>query len=294
VDDRDGVIAVTGATGRQGGAVTRHLLADGWRVRALTREPTSKAARRLATLGADLVGCDMMDPASLRPAFAGVDGVYSVQNPMLDGLEAEVAQGRNVADAASAVGVPHLVYGSAGPGVPGTGVGSWESKISVAAHARERGLALTVLRPMAFMELMTHKDFFPPVTAWHLMPKLMGDDRRIPWLAVDDLGAIAAQAFRRRDEFVGADLALAADLRSVRECRESWRRVTGRAPRGFPMPVWAFERFVSSDLTRMWRWLGSEDVAVDPADTRRLLPGVLSVDEWVATVNDRRPERDAG
>ena len=294
MDDRDGVIAVTGATGRQGGAVTRHLLADGWRVRALTREPTSKAARRLATLGADLVGCDMMDPASLRPAFAGVDGVYSVQNPMLDGLEAEVAQGRNVADAASAVGVPHLVYGSAGPGVPGTGVGSWESKISVAAHARERGLALTVLRPMAFMELMTHKDFFPPVTAWHLMPKLMGDDRRIPWLAVDDLGAIAAQAFRRRDEFVGADLALAADLRSVRECRESWRRVTGRAPRGFPMPVWAFERFVSSDLTRMWRWLGSEDVAVDPADTRRLLPGVLSVDEWVATVNDRRPERDAG
>ena len=278
MDDRDGVIAVTGATGRQGGAVTRHLLADGWRVRALTREPTSKAARRLATLGADLVGCDMMDPASLRPAFAGVDGVYSVQNPMLDGLEAEVAQGRNVADAASAVGVPHLVYGSAGPGVPGTGVGSWESKISVAAHARERGLALTVLRPMAFMELMTHKDFFPPVTAWHLMPKLMGDDRRIPWLAVDDLGAIAAQAFRRRDEFVGADLALAADLRSVRECRESWRRVTGRAPRGFPMPVWAFERFVSSDLTTMWRWLGTEDVVVDPAETRRLPPAMLTVE----------------
>jgi uncharacterized protein YbjT (DUF2867 family) len=280
MDERDGVIAVTGATGRQGGAVTRHLLADGWRVRALTRKPASDAGRRLAALGAEVVACDMMDPASLRPAFAGAAGVYSVQNPMLDGLEAEVTQGRNVADAAGAAGVPHLVYGSAGPGVPGTGVGSWESKVSIAEHARQVGLAMTVLRPMAFMELMTDKDFFPPVTAWHLMPKLMGDDRRIPWLAVDDLGAIAAQAFRRPDEFVGADLALAADLRSIRECRASWQRARGRTPRGFPMPVWAFERFVSSDLTTMWRWLGTQDIAVDPADTRRLLPDVLTVEEW--------------
>jgi uncharacterized protein YbjT (DUF2867 family) len=38
-DDKDRTIVVTGATGLQGGAVTRHLLANRWRVRALTRSP---------------------------------------------------------------------------------------------------------------------------------------------------------------------------------------------------------------------------------------------------------------
>lgn len=277
-----GAIAVTGATGRQGGAVVRHLLAAGWRVRALTRTPGSDAAARLTGRGADVVGCDMMDQGSLVRAFTDAHGVYSVQNPMIDGLEAEVIQGRNVADAARTTGVQHLVYGSAGNGVPGSGIGSWESKVTVAAHIRRLGVPLTVLRPMAFMELMTDRGFYPPLSTWHVMPKLMGADRPVPWLCVDDLGAIAARAFADPDEFVGADLTLAADLRSIAECREIWRRATGRAPRGFPIPVWMFERFVGTDLTTMWRWLSTSDVAVDPAETRRLLPAAATVEEWVA------------
>ena len=43
---------------------------------------------------------------------------------------------------------------------------SWEFKLAVEAHMHELGLPLTVLRPMAFMELMTDKEFFPPVSAW--------------------------------------------------------------------------------------------------------------------------------
>nr|WP_262371560.1 NmrA family NAD(P)-binding protein [Streptomyces sp. WAC01526] len=45
------VVAVAGSTGQQGGAVARRLLADGWTVRALTRDPTSPGARALATPG---------------------------------------------------------------------------------------------------------------------------------------------------------------------------------------------------------------------------------------------------
>src|SRR5919106_1730441 len=96
----DRVVAVTGATGRQGGAVARHLLADGWRVRALTRKPSSEPAHRLAELGAEIVSVDMMDPGSLVSAFQDAHGVFSVQNPMISGLEAEVTQGKNVADVA--------------------------------------------------------------------------------------------------------------------------------------------------------------------------------------------------
>jgi uncharacterized protein YbjT (DUF2867 family) len=162
--DPEKVIAVTGATGRQGGAVTRHLLADGWRVRALTRNPDAQPAQRLGELGADVVHADMTDPAALVGAFRDAYGVFSVQNPMISGAVGEVRQGKNVAEAAKECGVHHVVYGSAGTGAAGTGVPSWESKLVVQAHMEALGLPLTVLRPMAFMELMTGKGFYPPVS----------------------------------------------------------------------------------------------------------------------------------
>jgi uncharacterized protein YbjT (DUF2867 family) len=154
-------IAVVGATGLQDSAVTRKLLREGWRVRALTRDPNGQRARDLAALGAEVMGSDAADPASLERSFAGVHGVYSVQNHHIAGYEGEVRQGRNVADVVARAGVAHLVYASAGTGIAGTGIGSWETKVEVAEHARRSGAPLTVLRPMAFMELMTERKFYP-------------------------------------------------------------------------------------------------------------------------------------
>jgi hypothetical protein len=77
------------------------------------------------------------------------------------------------------VGVAHVVYSGAGIGVGGTGIGSWETKVEVAAHLRELELTVTILRPMAFMELMTERKFFPPASVWQLMPKLMGSARPV-------------------------------------------------------------------------------------------------------------------
>lgn len=278
---QDDVIVVTGATGRQGGSVARHLLADGWRVRGVTRSPDSPAAQRLAALGAEMVRADMADPEAMRDACAGSHGVFNVQNPMSAGQQDELAQGRNVVDAAAEAGVAHLVYGSAGPGTPGTGVAAWDVKLEVAGHARSRGVPLTVLRPMAFMELMTDKDLYPAVAAWHLMPRMIGEERPLPWLSADDLGVVAARAFGDPGSYVGADLALAADLRTIAECREIWRRATGRSPRRFPMPVWLFERFTGPDLTRMWRWLATHEVDVDLAATRSHHPDAATVEEFV-------------
>jgi len=275
------IVAVTGATGRQGGAVTRHLLADGWQVRALTRSPLGKPARRLAALGAQVVQADMTEPRALDAAFAGAYGVYSVQNPMIDGVAAEITQGKNVADAAERAGVRHLVYGSAGVGVPGTGIRSWESKLVVQAHLEKLGLPLTVLRPTAFMELMTDRGFHPAVAVWNLMPKLMGEDRTVWWLAVDDLGAVAARAFADPGRFLGAELQLSADGRSVAECRELWREVMGRPPRRFPMPVRLFERFGGADLTTMWRWLATAELDSGVDTTREILPRARTVREWL-------------
>ena len=285
----DRVFVVTGATGRQGGAVARHLLAEGHRVRGVTRSPDSKAARQLALLGADIVRADMASLDDMRRACTGAHGVFSVQNPMISGEQAELAQGKNVADAAADSGVSHLVYGSAGPGAPGTGVAAWDIKLAVADHARQKGLPLTVLRPMAFMELLTDKDLYPPVAAWYLMPKIIGEERPIPWLAAADLGAIAARAFADPKSYIGVDVALAADVRTLGECKAIWRRVRGRKPRRFPMPVWLFQRFVGPDLTRMWRWLASHEVVVDVAQTLTHHPEAITVEQFLGRATGDSP-----
>ncbi|RPI93389.1 MAG: NmrA/HSCARG family protein, partial [Chloroflexi bacterium] len=274
------IVVVTGATGRQGGAVIRALLDAGWRVRALTRNPESEKARALSALGAEVVRGDMEDRRSLQPVFEGAYGVYSVQNPMLSSLEAEVTQGKQVADVAKEANVQHLVYGSTGLGKP-TGIGSWDSKLQVEAHMKALGIPLTILRPQAFMELMTDKGFYPPVSTWHLMPKLMGADRPMGWISTDDLAIIAAQAFAAPERFVGQDIRLASDVKSINECRAIFQEVMGKKPPRFPMPVWLFHRFVGTDLTTMWKWLRTGPIDFDAGPTCALHPEALSVDAWL-------------
>ena len=69
-------VLVTGATGQQGGAVARALMSKGHRVKALTRNPDSDAARRLISAGADLVTGDFGDAESVRTAARGVDTMF--------------------------------------------------------------------------------------------------------------------------------------------------------------------------------------------------------------------------
>lgn len=66
---REGTVLVSGATGQQGGAIARELLAAGWPVRAMTRHPEGAAARELAARGAEVVRADLDDEAS-SPEYA--------------------------------------------------------------------------------------------------------------------------------------------------------------------------------------------------------------------------------
>src|SRR5437868_4619801 len=105
------LILVTGATGKQGGAVFQHLQKRGFSVRILTRNPEKPEARTLAGRGVDVVQGDLTNAASLTRALDDVYGVYSVQDSR-GGAEAEIRQGINLADAANRSGLSHLVYSS--------------------------------------------------------------------------------------------------------------------------------------------------------------------------------------
>ena len=65
------LLTVVGATGNQGGSVVTAALKEGtWKIRGLTRNVNSAAAKALAAQGVEMVAADVNDEASLSRAFA--------------------------------------------------------------------------------------------------------------------------------------------------------------------------------------------------------------------------------
>ncbi|CAN8098012.1 unnamed protein product [Discula destructiva] len=107
------IIAVTGASGSQGGGVVNVMTkTPGWQVRAITRNPGSDASKTLASQGIEVVQADFDDEESLKVAFQGVHAVFAVTNwwehlfrgksPEEAG-EIEEKQGMNIARAAATI-----------------------------------------------------------------------------------------------------------------------------------------------------------------------------------------------
>ncbi|MCB0050481.1 MAG: NmrA/HSCARG family protein [Caldilinea sp.] len=279
---------VFGATGNVGGAAARELLRRGWHVRAVTRSPQGEMARSLAAQGAEIVQADMDDRASLEAAFAGMERVFSVQNWMTGGVDGEVRQGKLVADVAQAASVKHLVYGSAGIGVAGTGIPHFDSKVIVEAYMRDMGLPVTVVRPGPFMELMTDKAFYPALAAWGAMPKVVGWELPVPWVAVQDIGVAIANIFERPDEWIGRTINFYGDVQSLADCRSAFAQGTGKKPRGIPLPLALFQKMAGPEMVQMWRWMvdwsgngGPAQLDADLAASQALHPDTLTVEQWV-------------
>jgi len=129
MENTDKTLLVTGATGRQGGAVIRHMLGKGWKLRALTRSSNAPAAQELTRQGVEVVQGDLEDPASLECATRGVHGAYSVQDFWSVGAKREVAQGKNLAEAAKKAGVEHFVYSSVGGVERNSGIDHWGEQV---------------------------------------------------------------------------------------------------------------------------------------------------------------------
>src|SRR5215208_5915240 len=196
------IIAVTGATGQQGGAVARKLLAEGWKVRALTRDLDKPAARELASLGAEVVAGDMDNRAELDAAFQGAYGVFSVQNFWLPnvGFEGEIRQGKNVGDAAKGAGVEHLVYSSVGAAHRGMGQKHFESKWIIEQYIHSLELPYTILRPAAFFENFNWERVSLVNGTFNAIGLRPEKERQL--IAVEDIAAFVALAFEKPEQFL--------------------------------------------------------------------------------------------
>ncbi|GGW14570.1 hypothetical protein GCM10018980_76730 [Streptomyces capoamus] len=269
-------IAVTGATGAQGGAAARAALAAGHRVRALTRRPGTPAATALHDLGAEVRAADFDDPASLDTALAGADALFAVTTPFSTGTGSdtgtEIRQGTALVDAAARARLGHVVLTSAAHADRGTGIPHYESKRAVEQHLRASGLPWTVIAPAAFMDNYasgwTLDGLRTGVFAWP-----MPAGRPLTLIPAADIGAFAALVLGRRDDFAGHRIDIASDALTPAQIAAALGTALGRPVTHRQVPL-AEVRTHSADLAAMFAYFTDHGLDVDVTGLRRAYPEV--------------------
>ena len=275
----DQTIFVTGATGKQGGAVSRHLLSKGYAVRALTRHPDKPAAQELAAAGAQLVQGDLNDPSSYRSALASASGVFSVQNFWESGYDGEVREGIALADAAKAAGVKHFVYSSVASAHRKTGLVHFESKWKIEEHIRSIGIPHTIFRPVFFMD---NWQFFGReyILAGTLsLPLKPGT--KLQQIAVDDIGAFVALAFEQPDRWLGRELDIAGDNLAMTDVAAAFGGAIGRPVQYVQMQWEQFQATAGEEYAKMMRWFEAVGYDADIAAVRREHPTLLDFESYL-------------
>lgn len=276
-------IAVVGATGRQGGATVRALLAANAPVRALVRRTDSAAASALAALGADIVAADFDDLDGLRAAFTGVAGVFAMTTPGHgQRVDVEVMHGHAIADAAAAAGVPHVVYSSVGGAERHTGIPHFDSKRDVEEHLVARGLPTTFVRPVFFMD--NFAQFLTPTVQDGTLTVRLPLPPGIPlqMIAVEDVGAVAAAAALDPERVAGGSVEIAGDELTGEQIAEAYRRRYDLPARYEPLPVEVLGD--DADQRAMFEWFAHPPAfRADFAATRALAPRTKTFPQWLAT-----------
>lgn len=298
------IIAVTGATGAQGGGLVRAILADaggGFAARAITRNADSEKARALKALGAEVVAADLDDVASLKRAFSGAHGVYGVTNFWEHfSAEKEMAQARNLADAAKAAGVPHVIWSTledtrrfvplSDPRMP-----TIHGKYKV-PHFDGKGEADAFFDPKTTTWLLT-SFYWDNLIHFGMGPKPGADgrltfglpmmDRKLPGIAASDIGACAYGIFKRPD-LVGQRVGIAGEHLTGAEMAAGLSKALGKevAYQAIPFDVYRGLGFPGADdLGNMFQFNAEFSDAFcavrDTGFSRSLHPNLQTFAQWL-------------
>ncbi|WP_233808201.1 NmrA family NAD(P)-binding protein [Paraburkholderia sp. HP33-1] len=184
--------AITGITGKVGGAVARRLLAAGQPVRAVVRDVSR--AGSWAERGCELATAQMDDAASLAAAFEGATGVFILPPSEFD-PEPGFPEAQAVIDAVSAALVkarPEKVVCLSTIGAQAGEINLLTQRTLMEQALRDMPMPVTFLRPGWFMEnaaldVASARD--DGVIASYLQPL----DRPVPMVATADVGRVAAE-----------------------------------------------------------------------------------------------------
>ncbi|HKK27946.1 MAG TPA: NmrA/HSCARG family protein [Gemmatimonadota bacterium] len=309
------VIAVVGATGAQGGGLARAILADpegGFAVRALTRNPDSDAARELAAAGAEVVRADLDDVESLKRAFRGAYGAYCVTNYWEHfSPEKELAQAANLAEAAAAEGLDHVIWSTledTREWVPLDDdrmptlmeeykVPHFDAKGAANHFFTDAGAPTTFLLTSFYWDNFIHFGSGPQRRPDGTLALVMCmGDAKLPSIAVEDIGRCAYGIFRRGDEYIGETVGIAGGHPTGAEMAEALTEALGEEVVYDDVPPEMYRALGfpgADDLGNMFQfkrdfndyYCGVRDLA----ESRELNPELQTLDAWLGKNADRIP-----
>ena len=275
------LVLVTGATGQQGGAVARSLLAKGHGVRALCRNPDSPKAITLKELGAEIVTGDYNDRTSLERAAEGTDTVFALATPFVGGVDMETRQGIAIADAAKAVGTEHLVYSSVSDADRKTGVPHFDSKFKVEKHIESLDIPYTIIAPVYFIDNLFLPQIFDGLKSGMFMQAMLAD-RKLKMIAVENIGQFAELVIDRCEAFLGTRINIASDELTGTEIAAVLSGVLTRHIEYAEIPLEKV-RAQSEDMATMYDWFNRVGYSPDIDQLRNEYPevGWQTMEQWV-------------
>ncbi len=284
-------ILVTGATGAQGGALVPLLLEQGFKVRALTRNPARPAGQKLVKAGCEVVVGNLDDEASLERACDGAYGVFSLQNFWEKGVgyQREIDQGCKLARAAKKAGVQHFVQASVAGCDNARGVLHFESKWEIEKYVDSLGLPRTSLRAVFFMENFTEptmadgeKRAMDPYWVLPMICALIDEDVKFHMITVEDIAWFAADVFAHPEELIGRHIDIAGDSLTPAEMRAVFRKVTGkRALPAFKFPTRLLLRLTNEEAHRQFVWNNTIGWHFDLAPLRKRHPHMMTLEQYL-------------
>ncbi|MGX5842494.1 NmrA family NAD(P)-binding protein [Mesorhizobium sp. ArgA1] len=188
--------AITGVTGKVGGAVARALLAAGQPVRAIVRD--AGKGRQWAALGCEVAVAAMEDPVALTQAFAGAAAVFILPPPVFDpepGYPEAQAVIDSVVEALRAASHARVVCLST-VGADAAHDNLLSQRTMMEAALRQLPRALTLLRPAWFIDNAAW-DVASARDTGLIHSFLVPTDRALPMVAAADVGRLAAELIQQ-------------------------------------------------------------------------------------------------
>ena len=302
------VIAVVGATGAQGGGLVYAILNDpdaGFTARAVTRKVDSDKAKSLSAKGAEVVQADLDDVESLKRAFKGAYGAYCVTNYWEHlSPEKEMAQAKNLANAAKAAGVSHVIWSTLEDTrnwIPLTNdsmptlmgkykVPHFDSKGASDKFFKEAGVPATFMMASFYWDNFIYFGMGPQKGPdGRLAITFPLGDKKLAGISADDIGKCAYGIFKSGDKYIGKTIGIAGEHLTGSEMAEKISRALGKEVHYNSVPPEVYRGFGfpgAEDVGNMFQF--HRDFQKDHLEmrdverSRSLNPELKNFDQWLS------------
>ena len=307
------LITVVGATGAQGGGLAKAILGDPsgeFAVRAVTRKPAGDAARALAAAGAEVVAADSDDVGSLKRAFEGAYGAFCVTNYWETmSPDKEIVQAKNLAEASKASGVKHVIWSTLEDTrlrVPLSDdrMPTLHGRFKV-PHFDTKGESDALFDP-ARTTLLATSFYWDNLIGFGMGPKPGQDgklgfvlpmgDKKLPGIAVEDIGKCAYGVFKRGASAIGKRIGVAGEHLTGAQLAAAMTQAFGREVTHQAVPPAVYRTFGfpgADDLGNMFQYKADFEKeycgARDLAESRALNPELLTFAAWLAKYKSKIP-----